>query len=108
MALGDWTLVHGPQDGDGTPTQWMPGLGMLQGIAVVPHFDAWVEAEELTAQIAGSCNVFGIDEDTAVLLDRGRAQVLGRGVVRLIRGADRRVISSGERFDVPLSRLPSW
>ena len=53
MALGDWTLVHRPEDGDGTPTQWMPGLGMLQGMAVVPHFDAWDEAEWLTAQIAG-------------------------------------------------------
>ena len=49
MALGDWTLVHRPEDGDGTPTQWMPGLGMLQGMAVVPHFDAWHEAEWLTA-----------------------------------------------------------
>ena len=46
MALGDWTLVHRPEDGDGTPTEWQPGLGMLQGMAVVPHFDAWPEAEE--------------------------------------------------------------
>ncbi|HEY8200630.1 MAG TPA: Type 1 glutamine amidotransferase-like domain-containing protein, partial [Actinomycetota bacterium] len=79
MALGDWTLVHRPEDGDGTPTLWMPGLGMLQGMAVVPHFDAWAEAEDLTAEICDSCSVFGIDEDTAVLLERGRARVAGAG-----------------------------
>lgn len=84
MALGDWTLVHRPEDGDGTPTEWTPGLGMLQGIAVVPHFDAWVEAEQLTGQISGACRVFGIDEDTAVLLERGRARVAGRGSARFI------------------------
>lgn len=101
MALGDWTLVHRPEDGDGTPTLWSPGLGMLQGIAVVPHFDAWAEAGELTAAIANACEVFGIDEDTAVLIDRGHARVLGRGCVRLFRGAERRVFATGDTFDVP-------
>jgi cyanophycinase len=104
MALGDWTLVHRPGDGDGTPTEWSPGLGMLQGMAVVPHFDAWVEAEDLTAQICGACSVFGIDEDTALLLERGRARVLGRGQVRLIQGEQRRTYRSGDHFEaLPLS-----
>lgn len=96
MALGDWTLVHRPEDGDGTPTQWMPGLGMLQGMAVVPHFDAWHEAEALTAQISGSCDVFGVDEDTAVLLERGQARAVGRGVGRLFRGDDVKVLFPGQ------------
>ena len=100
MALGDWTLVHRPEDGDGTPTQWMPGLGMLQGMAVVPHFDAWNEAEVLTAQIAGSCRVFGIDEDTAVLLERGRARVAGRGVARFIRGGHWTLMMPGQEMDL--------
>src|SRR3989442_838067 len=82
--IGDWALVHRPEDGDGTPTRWAPGLAMLQGAAVVPHFDAWAEAERLTAEIADVCEVFGIDEDTAVLLDGGRAHVAGRGIARLI------------------------
>lgn len=99
MALGDWTLVHRPEDGDGTPTEWTPGLGMLQGMAVVPHFDAWAEAEDLTAQICGSCSVFGIDEDTAVLLERGHARVLGRGHVRLVEGPERRTYQAGDHFE---------
>lgn len=101
MALGDWTLVHRPEDGDGTPTVWMPGLGMLQGMAVVPHFDAWVEAEDLTAEICDSCAVFGIDEDTAVLLELGRARVAGAGRVRLVRGRHRQEFGPGDSFNVP-------
>lgn len=106
MVLGDWTLVHRPEDGDGTPTSWSPGLGMLQGIAVVPHFDAWPEAEALTAAIAYACEVFGIDEDTAILLDRGNARVLGRGRALLFRGAERRVFAAGDRFELPPP--PGW
>lgn len=101
MALGDWALVHRPEDGDGTPTQWMPGLGMLQGIAVVPHFDAWPEAEALVGAIADACEVFGIDEDTAVLLDEGHGRVLGRGGARLFRGGARAEYVPGDRFEVP-------
>jgi cyanophycinase len=101
MALGDWTLVHRPEDGDGTPTLWMPGLGMLQGMAVVPHFDAWAEAEDLTAEICDSCSVFGIDEDTAVLLERGQARVAGAGRARLVRGSRREEFMPGDTFVVP-------
>lgn len=98
MALGDWSLVHRPEDGHGTPTLWMPGLGMLQGYAVVPHYDRWQEADGLTAEIAGACSVFGIDEDTAVLLEDGRATVAGAGRARLF-GSDRsQIFEPGATF----------
>jgi cyanophycinase len=100
MALGDWSLVHRPEDGDGTPTRWAPGLGMLQGGAVVPHFDAWAEAESLTAEISDVCEVFGIDEDTAVLLDATHARVAGRGSARVVRGANRSTFKGGDRFEL--------
>lgn len=101
MALGDWALVHRPEDGHGTPTLWTPGLGMTQGLAVVPHFDAWSEAQDLVRALGGACDVAGIDEDTALLLDGGRAHVAGRGVVRLFRGEDEVAVArSGET--VPL------
>jgi len=103
MALGDWALVHRPEDGHGTPTLWMPGLGMLQGYAVVPHFDAWAEAAALTEQIVGACSVFGIDEDTAVLLDGGRAHVAGAGAAHLYRDEhDAAIYRAGET--IPLER----
>jgi cyanophycinase len=100
MVLGDWTLVHAPGSGHGTPTTWTIGLGILQGMAVVPHYDFWTEADDLAREIEGSCTVFGIAEDTAVLLDEGEGRVLGRAP-SCIRGAGRtRWLAPGERFGV--------
>jgi cyanophycinase len=100
MALGDWTLVHRPEDGDGTPTLWTPGLAMLQGYAVVPHFDRWPESERLARGIEGACAVFGIDEETAVLLDEGHARVAGRGRARLFADGAVRTFEPGARFEL--------
>lgn len=100
MALGDWALVHRPEDGHGTPTQWMPGLGMLQGYAIVPHFDRWREADDLVRALEGACDVFGIDEDTAVLLEGTHARIAGRGSARLFSAAGARSYVSGERFEL--------
>ena len=100
MALGDWALVHRPEDGHGTPTLWMPGLGMLQGYAVVPHFDRWTEGPGLVDEIKSACSVFGIDEDTAVLLDEGHGRVAGKGNARLFAEDGERAYASGERFTI--------
>ena len=101
MVLGDWTLVHGPGSGDGTPTVWTIGLGILQGMAVVPHFDAWVEAEQLTAEISPSCTVFGIAEDSAVLLDEGHGRALGAAHTFVVAESGRRRLEPGDRFELP-------
>lgn len=101
MALGDWALVHRLEDGHGTPTLWTPGLGILQGYAVVPHYDRWTEADGLVASIAGACTVFGIDEDTAVLLDGGRAHVAGAGAVHMFRDTTADHYGTGRVFDLP-------
>jgi cyanophycinase len=100
MALGDWALVHRPEDGHGTPTRWTPGLGMLPGYAVVPHFDTWVEAQTLTDEIRDACTVFGIDEDTALLLDGAHARVAGRGSARVFDATNMNAYASGERFEL--------
>ncbi|MFA5889423.1 MAG: Type 1 glutamine amidotransferase-like domain-containing protein [Actinomycetota bacterium] len=101
MALGDWALVHRPEDGHGTPTLWTPGLGILQGYAVVPHFDRWTEAEALADEISRSCSVIGIDEDTAVLLHGTHAIVAGAGRARVIGGEHAGPWrANGERFDL--------
>jgi len=99
MALGDWALVHRPEDGDGTPTLWEPGLGMLQGRAVVPHFDRWVESLDLVRAIEGSCQVYGIDEDTALLLEGTHARVAGKGGVRVFAEGRESRYRPGERFE---------
>jgi cyanophycinase len=100
MALGDWALVHRPEDGHGTPTLWMPGLGMLQGFAVVPHFDRWEEAHRLVDEIKDACAVFGIDEDTAVLLNEGSARVAGKGSARVFDTGEERTYGTGAFFEL--------
>ena len=101
MVLGDWSLVHAPGAGDGTPTVWTIGLGILQGIAVVPHYDRWVEAEELMNEIAGSCTVFGVAEDSAVLLDEKHGRTLGAGASCLRATGATRWLRPGDRFELP-------
>ena len=100
MVLGDWTLVHAPGSGDGTPTVWTIGLGILQGMAVVPHFDRWAEAEQLTAEIAPSCTVFGIAEDSALLLDEGHGRALGATESFVVAAGERRRVAPGDHFEL--------
>jgi len=101
MVLGDWTLVHAPDAGDGTPTIWTIGLGILQGIAVVPHYDRWEESEQLAQEIAASCTVFGIAEDSAMLLDAGHGRTLGAGASCVRSRKTTRWLVAGDRFEVP-------
>jgi cyanophycinase len=98
MVLGDWTLVHTPQDPHGTPTVWTIGLGVLQGTAVVPHYDLWPQSASLAAEIAPQCRVFGIDDDTALLLDETEARVAGRGRVTVWSEGAPVAHPGGERF----------
>jgi cyanophycinase len=100
MVLGDWTLVHTDADPHGTPTVWTIGLGILQGIAVVPHYDYWTEAESLADEIAGSCTVFGIAEDSAVLLDEGHGRALGAAASNMRSAGARRWLRPGDRFEL--------
>lgn len=100
MVLGDWTLIHTAGDPHGTPTIWTIGLGMLQGIAVVPHYDMWLEGADLANEIAPQCTVYGIDEDTALLLNESHARVEGRGGVAVMTGGAARRHPSGAQFDL--------
>ena len=82
------------------PIRWRPALGLAEGIAVLPHYDAFPEV--LSACIAlqaprGSV-VFGIDEDTAVVGRNGAWQVHGAGRVTVWRGRRRERFRRGEAF----------
>lgn len=100
MVLGDWTLVHTEADPHGTPTIWTIGLGMLQGIATVPHYDIWLEGPQLAAEISPQCTVFGVDEDSALLLDETEALVRGRGGVVVWSESGARRYADGARFSL--------
>jgi len=73
------------------PLRWSDGLGLVPGVAVLPHYDAW--PEPLTALMAlqapAGIDVIGIDEDTA-LVGRDRAwRVHGVGRVTVWQGRRR-------------------
>jgi len=92
--------VHRMSDGDGTPTEWTIGLGILQGIAVVPHYDRWAEAQGLADGIAASCTVFGIAEDSAVLLDDKHGRALGAAPSMVRTAGNERSLEPGDRFEL--------
>ncbi len=73
------------------PPRWQAALGVVPGIAVIPHYDRF--PEPLAALVAlgapGETRVLGIDEDTALVGRDGRWQVQGRGRVTVWRGSRR-------------------
>jgi cyanophycinase-like exopeptidase len=82
------------------PIRWSNGLGLVEGVAVLPHYDAW--PEPLSALVALQSPrrtvVLGIDEDTAVVGRNGAWQVHGVGRVTAWRGRHRERFRRGDAF----------
>lgn len=84
------------------PLRWGRALGFVNGVSVVPHYDAW--PEPLSALIAlqaprGSV-VLGIDEQTAVVGRDGSWQVHGAARVTIWRGRHRERFRAGDVFRI--------
>jgi cyanophycinase len=110
MALGEWTLIRGRVPGDRV-RQPRPGLAIVPGIAVVPHFDTfgrdWIESAA-AALATHDATLLGIDERTAAVWHDGRWTAYGAGGVTVIaaRDPDRRAsFASGEA--IPSLPAPS-
>ena len=84
------------------PIRWQPALGLVAGVAVLPHYDAW--PEPLSAMVALQAPrrtvVLGIDEGTAVVGRNGAWQVHGPGRVTVWRGRHRERYRRGEAFRI--------
>lgn len=82
------------------PLRWGEGLGLVPGVAVLPHYDALPEAVAavLALQAPRGGVVMGIDEDTAVVGRDGVWQVHGRGRITVWRGRHRERYRRGEAF----------
>jgi cyanophycinase len=97
MALGEWTLVRGRLPGDDR-RRYAPALGLVPGVAVLPHFDTfghrWV-ASALAAAPRDHVVLLGPDERTAALWREGTWTALGDGGVTVISGGERRVFAAG-------------
>jgi cyanophycinase len=103
-----------PTGGASRPTPQHPrvanGLGLIAGLAVIPHFDQMERlrpgALEWFAawQPAGTALV-GIEEETALVASGGAWQVQGSGAVWVLDSPSRRRFAPGE--EVPLPGAPA-
>ena len=82
------------------PLRWGTGLGLVPGVAVLPHYDAWPEPMSalMALQAPRHVTVLGIDEDTAAVGREGVWQVHGRARVTVWRGRHRERFRRGEAF----------
>jgi cyanophycinase len=82
------------------PVRYGPGLALVDGIAVLPHYDRWPEplSALLALQAPRGTAVLGIDEDTAVVGRNGAWQVHGAGRVTVWKGRRRERFRRGEAF----------
>jgi cyanophycinase len=91
-ALSDTMLVSGesgasPKAGDAT--RMAPGFALIEGVVIDQHFAERGRIGRLMAAIAQNPKSLGlgIDEDTAVVAERGRLLVVGAGAVYAVDGA---------------------
>ncbi|HEV7593496.1 MAG TPA: cyanophycinase [Gemmatimonadaceae bacterium] len=101
-------LVAG--DGDhshriGSMLRLAPGFGLLQGVIVDQHFAERGRIGRLLGAIAQNPRILGIglDEDAAIMVRRGRFQVIGSGAVYVVDGSKVSFTNINEAEpDVPL------
>ncbi len=111
MMLGSYTLSIRSVIGGAAP-RWVPAMGVVPGIAVMPHFDRVADfaGQEMFRAIVASAPenavLIGVDEDTALVraVFDGEAaswRVLGRQTVSVFDGDGRRAIyRAGDRVPV--------
>jgi cyanophycinase len=103
MAMGEWTLIRDRFKGD-RRRQYRPALGLLEAIAVVPHFETfghrWVESAQERAPVPDAV-LLGLDERSAAVWDGSGWTAHGPGSVTVIRGAERSVSAAGVPVDLP-------
>ena len=102
MALGEWTLLRSRLPGD-AQRRYAPALGLLGGIAVVPHLDEFGERwipSALAARPRSDAILLGVDARTAAVWAAGRGggwSAMGVGGVDVITHDARRHVAAKRR-----------
>jgi len=101
MAFGEWTLTRDRVPGD-TLRRYTPALGLIPGLAVLPHFDTfghrWSEAALENAPRPDAV-LLGIDERTAAMFVDGKWWARGPGSVTVITARERRAFASDSKIE---------
>ena len=98
MALGEWTLIRAGMAHQ--RRRFAPALGLVPGVAVVPHFEEFGEGwlPSLRGRKADA-TLLGIDTRTAAVWDPRRGwRAEGAGHVIVIQGDQRREFAAGDRI----------
>lgn len=80
---------------------WEQGLGVLSGIAVLPHHQAITgrfSAERLRQGLPSDTLILGLDDATGVLINGPEVRVVGPGVVTLYRAESETDYTDGQSF----------
>ena len=97
MAFGEWTLIRGRIPGD-DQRQYRPALGLVRGVAVLPHFETfghrWVESARAAAP-RDDVVLLGIDERSAAVWQEGTWTAYGPGAATVLSTSDQRSFTSG-------------
>jgi cyanophycinase len=101
MALCEWTLVRERMPGDHR-RRYAPALGLVPGVAVLPHFETFGHRWVDSAAERGDVVLLGLDERTAAVWEDGRWRALGDGGATVIASGERRRFAAGE----PIVGLP--
>jgi hypothetical protein len=100
MAMGEWTLIRDRMPSDDR-RQYRPALGLVPGVAVLPHFETfghrWVESAQEAAPGDGVV-LLGVDERSAAVWQEGGWRAYGPGGVTVITD-DARRFASGTSID---------
>jgi cyanophycinase len=80
------------------PLRWGNALGLVPGVTVIPHYDAFPEpmAAMVVLQAPRGLATVGIDEDTAIVGRDGAWQVQGHGRVTVWHGRSRERFRRGD------------
>jgi cyanophycinase len=99
MALGQWTLIRAGMSH--ARRRFAPALGVVPGVAVVPHFEEFGEGWlPSLRRPKGGATLLGLDTRTgAVWRPRVGWAALGSGRVTVIVGADRVERRGGDALD---------
>ena len=84
--------------------EWVTGLGIAQGICILPHHERSNPAEvapQIEEHLSDSLVIFGIDAQTACLGQPGEWKVIGHGKATVYRQDGWRVYQSGETIQQP-------
>jgi cyanophycinase len=99
MALAEWTLIRDRMPGDDR-RRYAPALGLVPGVAVIPHLETfghrWIESAR---DARDDVVLLGLDERTAAVRDEGAWTALGAGGVTVIRGEERTTFPAGARIE---------